>query len=133
MLNYIESYKSAKIINNSIILEPKIGNVLFSVFNENVNSFDLFFKNISGNGKFILSTNNTEINLTVSSKTVPLIYTVSNNNVLVSRTKDSVGEIAIINLVPKVIEVVKKWKWLIKNCGEYQGIRLVNGELVFSS
>lgn len=130
MLEYLILQKSCIIKNDKIYLEPNLGFVRFGNFND-AEEIILSFQKESGNGFVSIKTNNETKELTVYSKSTPIEIKISSCDwVEISRPKNSIGQIFVIDLKIKINDTMKNWKNLISKCGSYGGVRLVSGKLL---
>jgi hypothetical protein len=87
---------------------------------------------IGGNGKFTIN----DHDYTAVSKVAQVINLPFNSQLILTRNKESLGEICILGFsIDEIKEdnsVTNKWKSLIARCGTHSGIKLV-GERLFAS
>ena len=119
--NFLKKNKACKIQSN-IVLEAKLGMVEFDFSSLEKLSFLVGLSKISGNGKVLLG--NKEVQ--VFSRNEQTFYVDPLDNLLISRPKDSVGEVSINYIL---VEEMVNWKRILEKCGPYKSIRVIGNRL----
>lgn len=135
--NFICSNKASKFVLDGCILEPKLGRVVFDLYEFKwLEACQLHVRRISGNGKIII---NGDTNISVLSKISQCFdLTVKSNKIEITRPADSTGEICIfgitvgLNSMQEETVLGTNWKVLIAKCGKYNCLRMVDNRLFAS-
>lgn len=134
MKDYVVGSKSCRFDGQNYIMESKFGKLSLDFSNLDYDKITLHAKRCSGNGKFIVKSDQDETEYSVSSKISQSIDLRCVGKFDIVRD-GALGELCILGFTIGSKESVESelsnnWKILLKKCESYSGIRLVGDKLL---
>lgn len=123
---FILNYKNCRKVQDGWLFEPKRSNLILN--NIESNNITLILKKVSGNGKVLFRIDDKEIHETIFSKNKKSFSFSNFEKIEISRPKDSVGQIILLDLIEKENTLNLKLKNIFSKL-EYSGLRFVGSDI----